>query len=173
MKHETAIKLIELEIENLEKAVKVINEIKKIVPKFDGKTPSKRIDTALKAIDKNLRFETRYNSFVIELYKEIRHVQDTPQTVVYSNSHSTFILHASIKSSYGDGVCQNDTIDGKIFLAELETSQEHKKAFIVKLRAELGNLDNIIVNHARIKKEKELFLSGVSSLTREYFDLKL
>ena len=173
MKHETAIKLIELEINELEKAVAIIDEIKKIVPKFEGKTPSKRIDTALKAINSILRFETRYNSFIIELYKENRHVQDAPNGVTYTSNHNINIIHASLKSSYNDGICQNGVIDGKIFNDHLETSQNHHKAFIVKLLAELGNLDNIIVNHARIKKEKEMFLSGVSYLTREYFNLKL
>jgi len=173
MKHETAKKLIELEINALEEAAVVIEEIKKIVPKFEGKTPSKRLDTALKAINKNLRFETKYNSFVIELFKENRHVQDTNQTVVYSSSHSTNIIHASLKSSYNDGVCQNDTIIGKVFLAELDASQKHQKAFVEKLRAEIGNIDNIITEHARITKEKDAFLTGVSYLTREYFNLKL
>lgn len=173
MKQETAKKLIALEIKELEKAVAVIDDIKKTIPKFAGKAPTKRLDTALKAINSNLRFETSYNSFILEIRKENRHVQDTDNSAVYTLSSAVNIIHASLRSSSGDGICQNGTIDAALFLAQVNSAHDYIVNSIKNLTDELKDIDRILAEHARILKERDDFISSTHCLIREYFYLKV
>ena len=64
---ETAKKLVELQIKNREYAFSLYDEIIEVLAKFDGKQVTKRIETALRKIDDNIRVENEYNSFIIKV----------------------------------------------------------------------------------------------------------
>ena len=172
MKTETAKKLIELEIKNLHYAIETANKIMPVIEKFNGKQPNKRLDTALKQIDRNLSFKTRYNSFVISLYLENRHVQDGPGKAAYIQDSFKNIIHASIKSGYGEGICQKDVINAELLKNEIMALVEHNRKLVEKMRAEINHLETIIAEYEAIKKSQSDFQNSVSYFTREYLGLK-
>jgi hypothetical protein len=166
------IQLLELEAEARSRALLLCDKIIGLVPKFDGKKPDKRFDTALKAIDKGLSFETRFNSFIIKHWIEKRMVQSGGHTS-YLTGSDVSIIHASIQSSYQDGICQNGTIDGKQLIAHIETAKGHLQKNITEINKDIQNIETILKRFKAIQDEKEKFNHDVSWTTRGYFNLKV
>ena len=73
-KKDTADKLIALEISNRRKAIELYPAIIETVKKFDGKVLNKRLETALKKINNNLRLEKSEYRFDICYYVENNHI---------------------------------------------------------------------------------------------------
>lgn len=73
-KKDTADKLIALEISNRRKAIELYPAIIETVKKFDGKVLNKRLETALRKINDNLRLEKSEYRFDICYYVENDHV---------------------------------------------------------------------------------------------------
>jgi hypothetical protein len=172
MKKEISLQLLNLEIVNMKKAVAVIGEIIKIIPKFEGKKPTKHLDTALKTIDKNLNFHTEYNSFVIKLHKENRMI-NTGDNVFYTLENYVNIFFGSIQSSSGNGICQNGVIDSKLLITALSKQIEYYNKLIIQLTNEISKHESIIQKYNEIKQAMESFNNSISFYTREYFSLKL
>lgn len=170
MKKELNVKLIELELDAMKKAVSLHEAIINIIPKFDGKKATARLDTALKAIDKDLSFHMEYNSFIIRMYIAKRSIQTDTHTEYIKDSYIT-LIHDSIKSGYGDGICQNDVINANILIDRINISKTHLQARIDKVTAELKDIDGIIKEYNDIKEMASKFTDRVSYLTREYFGL--
>ena len=173
MRTETAKKLLELEIKNLHYAIETANKIMPVVEKFDGKQPNKRLDTALKQIDKSLSFETRYNSFIISLYLTDRHVPNGDSSVSYIAEHSKSLVHDSMQSVYGKGgVCQEGVIRSDILKEDLLAFIDHSKELIEKFKIEADTLNDLINEHEAIKSTISRFENKISYLTRNYLSLK-
>jgi hypothetical protein len=173
MKTETAKRLLELEIKNLHYAIETANKIMPIVEKFNGKQPNKRLDTALKQIDKGLSFETRYNSFIISLFLTDRHVPDGENHIAYVAEHSKNLIHDSIQSVYGKGgACQEGVIRSDILKEDLIAFIDHSKELIGKFKIESNSLDELIKEHEAIKETISQYENKISYLTRNYLSLK-
>lgn len=165
------LELLKLEVTHLNHAIKLCDEIIKVIPKFDGKQSNKRFDTALKGIDSNLHFVTRYNSFVIQLYKDNRSIQDDKGISHYLNDSYVNIIHWSIESSSGDGICQNGTINGKLLIGIIEEQRKYFQQRMDGLNDNINKIDEIIDCYKEMIKERETFKNNVSYLVRDYFDL--
>lgn len=170
---ETTIKLIQLEIEAKEKAVSLVNQIIAIVPKFNGKVANKRFDTALKAIDGNLKFCMEYNSFKISMYIEKRSILSSDGNVqAYINNHEVYLVHGSISSGYGESLIVNDGINGKELITQLENFKKDTESWCIVLRLQLDKLEKILGEYQEIKKQIHYFDETINYVIRDYFELK-
>jgi hypothetical protein len=166
---EAKIKLLNLEVINLQKAISLCDKIIEIVPKFDGKAANKRLDTALKEIDKSLSFNMRYNSFIIEMYKQDRSI-NVGDNWQYLRDHSVSIVHSSIQSSSGDGVCQDGQhISGEQLIKDIQRNKKYMEDSLKSLTIDLGHIDYISDWYDDIQGLKAKFKDTVSYQVREYF----
>jgi len=165
------IDLINLELAAREKALGLLDMIIAAVQTRDGKAPDKRLDTALKAIDENLRFFMRYNSFVIELIIRDRSIVTASGHSEYINDSTVYIVHASVKSGYNDGACQNGTINAAVLIDAIEKFREATKISIEKTRGELANIEEVLAAFSAARLALSQLENSTSYLTREYFGL--
>lgn len=163
--------LLQLEINSTRTALNLCDGIIEVVRKFDGKQPSKRLDTALKGIDENLRFKMEYNSFSIYLYLSVRCVR-TEIGVRYLNHDYQDIIRSSMESSRGDGVCQNGTIRAELIISDIERARQQMKERIAQLTAEMGDIGGILNRFEELRLAQASFEASVSYSVREYFNLK-
>jgi len=166
------IDLINLELAAREKALGLLDMIIAAVQTRDGKAPDKRLDTALKAIDENLRFSMHYNSFVIELIIRDRSIVTTSGHSEYIKDSTVCIVHASVKSGYnGGGACQNGTINAAVLIDAIEKFREATKISIEKTRGELANIEEVLAAFSAARLALSQLENSTSYLTREYFGL--
>jgi hypothetical protein len=169
---EIKIKLVQLEIAAMEKAISLYDQIVAIIPKFDGKAPNKRFDTALKNIDPQLSFKMEFNSFKIKMYNINRFFESGNGGAFYTKDYEVYLLHECISSSFGDGICQNGMIDGPILLEKLKLRRAGLIEYVGQLKESLKKLDAIIARHQEIIKLKDDFEKATPALIRDYFELK-
>jgi len=168
---EITMKLLNLELTAMKKAYSLCDKIIEIVPKFNDKQPNKRFDTALKAIDKGLSFKTQHNSFIIEMYIEDRHF-NINSNAYYLKDSSLNIIYGTLKSSSGDGICQDNLIIAENLIKEVEKVKVYKLQYINQLESQLKTIDDILTKFHQIENEIEGFNTGISYRIREYFGLK-
>jgi len=149
---------IEKELLRKEEVFKLCPAIIEVIKKFDGKQSNKRLDTALKNIDKNLRFKTQYNSWIIE------HV-----------SYDINIVHASISSSYGDGVEQNGVIIADVAIADLNKNMNYRKEQAIKTREQnkIDIIDGLIEESEELKKKIKEFNEKINYAINDKFDIRI
>ena len=164
--------LVNLELAADEKALSLVDGIINVVTKFGGKEANKRLDTALKTIDKNLSFSMAYNSFKIALYIENRSINTKSGISMYLNDSSVSIIHACISTGYGEqGICQNGTINAALLIEKLNTFRTDTQQAIIKTRKELENINTILTEYEERKKAIDRFVSAISYTTRKYFKI--
>lgn len=165
--------LVKLELAAREKALSLIDGIISVVTRFGGKKPDKRLDTALKNIDKDLAFSMSYNSFKISLYITERSTADSAGNhTLYLQDSSASIIHACISSGSGEpGICQDGTINAVLLIWKLNTFRTDTQQAIIKTRKELENINTILTEYDERKKALDRFVSGISYTTRRYFKI--
>ena len=166
------LQLLEVELLNMKKAVKYCDEIKKLIPRFEGNVINKRFDTALKGIDKNLSFHMQYNSFIVDLFKEPRSINGG-DSWYYTKSHSQNILHESIQSSSNDGICQEGVLVSANICNRLDARKAQIQENIDQISGQIKNIDTIIMLRDSLQKQKDNFIVSVNYYIRDYFDLKI
>lgn len=72
-----AAKLLDLEVEARQKILSLYGEVIRTIQSFDGKVLNKRLDTALKKIDKNISLHTEYGIFSIKYYTRCFNAQSS------------------------------------------------------------------------------------------------
>jgi len=174
MNKQDTINLLKLDIAAEETLLKLKDDIVAVVKKFDNKVPTKRITTALKKVDDNLRFTAQYNSMVIEMYTTNRSVQSTTGTswVYISNSCKT-ILHSCLRSSSNNG-CLNDdgTINASQIIKDINIYAEYKQKSITDLKKQIKNIDKITAKFEGIKEQQSQFLKDTNINIMSYLNLK-
>lgn len=167
---ETKIKLVQLEIEAKEKAVSLVNPIIAIMGKFDGKQANKRLDTALKTIDQDLRFMTEYNSFKIYMYIQKRMISG-PDHADYIKSDYIYLVHGSIVSAYGGAIMPQGVIDSGEVIRQLEKFKAETIQWIEKLKNQISNIQSILIEYKAIKDSMESFNNRFDWMIRDYWQL--
>lgn len=167
-----ALALIRLELEAKEKSLTLVDGIIDVARKFDGKAPSKRFDTALKKVYEKLAFETSYNSFKIYMFIAKRStLSHQGDVTIYLKDSSLSIIHACLDSGYGDGVCQNGTINGLLLVQLLEKYRRETEIEVSKIRHELDNIGDILARYNAAKAAVERIVDGTTYITRSYFKI--
>lgn len=176
-------KLTLLEVEAKQKAINLYDDILTTLSKFDGKIPSKRIDTALKKIDSNLRFKEDGNSLIIELYIEKRsfkseiadswiHFDFTTENIVYCSRFSKY--DGVLNSGENDINCppeKQNTINFGLLKEQLEKTKEQKTKHIETLKAQLENVEELIKEHNKLVEQLKAYNSKVHYSIANNFDL--
>jgi hypothetical protein len=166
-----AIKMVEKEIEVKERIIKMIPEITEVLKKFEGKQVTKRLETALKKIDENLRVTKEFNTFEISLYNEDRCIKTT-NGCSYINSYS-YVLSGCIKNYYGDGIEQNGVFiyENAIKLITIQT--QNKIDVIEKMKNNLKNIDSLQKEKEELQNKIKIYNDNVDYSIKKYFDLEL
>jgi len=165
---EQAKKIIEEIIEEKKTVALLIPKITETLQSFNNKVINKRIDSALKEIDKNIFFKRVYNSVVIEIsmYSKLQ------------GYHDITICHCSAQSSYGDGVAEVTT-KGEMLLSDaiikqINNWQEREQKTIGELEyfSNAKNIKKVINEYLDIKSQAREFLDSNNYIVRDLLDLK-
>ena len=169
---EDKIKLIELELKALKKVIELAPEVEKVLRKFDGKQANKRLDTALKKIDSNLRFEIHSNSFDVTLYIQDRSLQTEDKGRTYIDYKKT-VLGGCVESAYGDGICQNGTLIADIAIKELYRMIDYHKQTVKNTEVNINEIEEFENQKQEIKTKIENHNDSIPYLLDKYFGLRI
>lgn len=169
--------LVELELKNRKYILSLFDSIIETLSKFDGKQVNKRIDTALKKIDKNLSFTMEYNSFIIKLWYEDRSITkingDEIGNTYYLKDNYETIVHCCIHSSYSDGVVNDD---GRLIFEYLKEQLLKNKGYIeqsiFEIKSQLSKVDDIISEYKELIDKCNKFNDKINWCIATYYNIK-
>lgn len=171
MNMESKRKLVELEIKANNKALGLIEEVKEVILKFDGKVPNKRVDTALKKIDDCLSFKAEFNSFIIDMFIRDRSF-DNGNNWVYIKNTVINICHCACQSMYGDSCLNEDgTINSEAVIIGLEKRKESLKSYNEEMIKSLNEIEDKIKEYEELKKTIRAFNDSVNYTVANYFEI--
>jgi len=172
---ETAKKLVELEIKNREYAFSLYDEIIEVLAKFDGKQVTKRIETALRKIDDNIRVKNEYNSFIVEVgfwNIEKRSVK-TENGIAYLKNAEETLCHCARFSSYGDGVLNEDnSLNYEAIKTQLVKHKEYMEKSTLEIKEQLADIETITSEYEELEKKCQEFNAKKNWCISEYYGLK-
>ena len=145
------IKVIEsmnMEIQARENVFLILGDIDNCLKKFHGKKYSKRIDTALKAIDKNLKAEMKWNNFSV-IYEGIYEYQPTLYIV------------GKLMENVNNLQLENTT-------ELIEESRKQLQNECKKLKEQIENFDKTMEKYETMQKEVENFNRSINWSMRQY-----
>lgn len=133
---------INLEIENQERAIALTDKILEVFKECDGKQMTKRIDTKLKALDKNLSLsKTHFGNWELSYgFWDSRYDSESKE-YTFNDQHYYFCY-------YKKDVVQYSEIEGKM-KQDLESTREST----AKLKQQMKDIDRILVKRAELVKE--------------------
>lgn len=154
-----AILAIELEKKMLIKAIELIPQVIEVVKKFDNKVPSKRLETALKEINKGFRFNMEHNSFIIEIkfFDHDDRCTSDGDRAIYANEDSFRVCHMCISSAYGDQAIDNGRINANAVI----NSPNGLLAFLEVHKKTVQGIDDTIKNIEELKEQRKELLKQI------------
>lgn len=166
--------LIDLEIRARTKVLSVYGEVIRTVEAFDGKVLNKRLDTALKKIDKNLSLDVSYNSFVINYYTREFNAPPTHDQYgrLYLYDDSKTLCHCTKYDTYGVSCV---TLEGKIISAPIVDSlnkyAESLDQSITELQAKKGMVKEYREKLKSIETQLDELQKEMPTAIKQYYDL--
>jgi len=145
-----AIEGMNREIQARENVFLILGDIDNCLKKFHGKKYSKRIDTALKAIDKNLKSETRFNNFSV-IY-EVKSI--------YEYNPKIYVV-----SKYMENVNSLQLEDTTELIKETRTQLQKE---LSELKEQIENFDKTMEKYETMQKEVENFNRNIHWSMRQY-----
>lgn len=178
---ENAIKLLELEISNMEYAIELAEKIKPIVEKFNGKVLNKRLETALREVDKHIdmnnghRFEICYycENCRITFNKEDMYNSRT-EYVKQRELYLTDYLTTNTDRKSEENKCvvdENNRIKADVIIKGIERKQEYYRKEIDKIKNGLPKVDEYKQRIETIKNELEELQQEIPFWIKAYFEL--
>jgi len=178
-----ATKLTELEIKAKEKAISLYDEVIEALAKFDGKTITKRIETALKKIDSDLYIK-QDSSFKVCLYISDRSFETENGNWIYLDFSEVGMVYASYYT-YGDsiGILHGGNEEKDCPYEQLNTLNfENLKALMLKqktyqqdrfktLKEQLEHVNEYKQMHDDLLKQVKDYRGKVDYTIRQNFDL--
>ena len=178
---EDADNLIKLEIKQYTRAIELIEQIKPIVEKFDGKVFNKRFENAIEketgeSFSVNLvDWGMMYSRFEIDWYNQNRSIQSVEKdSFGYSHwnylSQSDFDLVGYPRTCEAVDVLNADKrINGTALLEKLDESVEYFKKKIEELADGLNKVDVWVEKIKELKKQINDLYHEVPSQFRDYY----
>lgn len=164
-------KLVELEIKNMKLVLTMFNDVRKIITDFDNKTLNKRLDSALKTINKNIHVTQQYNSIEILYRCEERFFQENGNTHYIKYDRITF-ADGCMASSYNDEVLTDDRrIIASRFLKFMDKQENYLRKQIAEMTEQLERIETIIAQRNKILKTMKDFNESINYTIRDYFGL--
>ena len=166
------IKLLELELTQIDRAVNVIDDIMQAVEKLDKKSPAK-LGVALKKIDKDLRAIVNSNSLQITLYKTPRCISAGNGAVEYLSDSYVTIFHMALRTSYGDQALNDDgTLHAGAIVAALEESKPNLQGYGGKIRYAIDHYKELLDDVERAHRDYEEARDNIPYIMQQYFGVK-
>lgn len=173
--NQNKLNLIKLDMEATEKMLSLLPAVREVLKKFDGKEATKRLDTALKAVDADLKFYKEFNSFIIEMYITKRCVKEASfefGTVYIKDSYKT-LVHISLKSSSGDGATQNGVLNAEEVIKIMNIQAACKNVNLLQTKHNLKNLEKLQAKKEKLQKQINGYNDSISYTSALYLDLKI
>ena len=139
-----------MEIQAIENIFLVLGDIDNCLKKFHGKKYSKRIDTALKAIDKNLKSEMKWNNFSV-IY-EVKSIYEYQPILYVVGKHMENVNNLQLE----------DTTE-LIKETRTQLQKEYKE-----LKEQIENFDKTMEEYKTMQKEVENFNRNIHWSMRQY-----
>ena len=166
--------LIKLELDARRKAISFTPAIVEVLNKFNGKQLNKRLDTALKQIDKSLYFRSEHNSFVIDWYVDDRSVKAREgEHTNYIDYHSITLCHCSIQASDGTGAAQDGTLNAEVAIEWLNKFVSSMQKTITETEEQFKNVEQYKQRRRELKQAIEDFNNNIPHMLDRYFDLRI
>jgi predicted amino acid-binding ACT domain protein len=174
---ELTLKKIEQEIKNKEFTLTLLEDIKKIVKKYDNKVYSKRLKTELKKLNECIYVRVEYNSFDIT-YRNFN------ERYVKASNQSGYILNDSV---YIISLCKQLNNDNSTYKAldneykiiannlieNIENNKTHILNSINGINESLLKLNDLELEYRNIVKSIKAFNDSVDYTVKEYFGLNI
>ncbi|GHT57905.1 hypothetical protein FACS1894109_11030 [Spirochaetia bacterium] len=175
----TSEKLIALHLRNYQRIIDLAPAIIAVVQKFDGKQANKRLETALKEVDKNLfvKFDHDWHyemSVEIQLYYEDRYVMGKADSQGVGNAYYIKDTCGTVCNAYQDN---HPVVDGKFQAAPIVKHINENVESLVKLIKEAGDqlkqVDDLRRDKKEIEKRIESHNASLCWLVDAYFELSI
>lgn len=167
-KDEDAMIFINLTINADKYLYDLIPKIIEVVEKFDSKVSGKRLDTALKQIDKSLAFKKDGNFWrIVHYLHNNRMAMDSTNTSAIYLDTPEDLVSVLIESAEDSG-----KINASKVIYELVLKQESLLKEIQELEEQLKNIEQLKQEYNKIKQELDNFRSKTNYVIRDCFNLK-
>ena len=180
---ETARKITLLHLSAKETALALAPRVFDLVNQWEGKQLNKRFDTALKAIDSGLTYDTKYGAFHIVWYipQDRRYIRTkTDKNGVCTGTYITqyeIDLCGYLELVNARNLEKCATIENRInaapIVATIKQTMTDRAAGIEKTRAQLENVEELRKRHDELKAAVEQYANDLDYLVSDYFDLAL
>jgi len=173
--------LVRLHLQALQDAIDLAPAVIEVINRFNGKQANKRIDTALKAVNKNLRFSAVYSWAEIEMWIENRSMRGGQpdeygyQSTAYLSTSTVQIAHAC--SYTGEKAHLSPIIDGRlnapVMVESIRFYTEQHRAAIENTLKQLQEVEALKAERERCIKATQAFNAGLQDIIDDYFELRI
>jgi len=172
MKDNIKRELINKQLKGYQEAIELIPQIVEVAKKFDGKVISKRFDTAIKKVNKNLSFTLEYNSFRVKYYNRDRYISGESYAE-YIQEDVVDLVFGCIKSSYGDGICQDGVFVFDNFVKGIEGRKGMLAKYIKETSEQLERVEQLTKEQKQLKEAIEQHNDGVNFIVEYYYGVRV
>ena len=166
--------LIDLELAIKEQAIKLAPAVKEVVKKYDDKTLSKRLETALKKIDKRLYVHNEWNSFDIKFIEHDKRSIQTSRFTEYVEHNDVYIASTCRQNAYGDSSLTYDNrIIADVVNASIDRNVASAAESIKEVREQLKQVETFRANKRRLEDETKQHNDKINYTIQRYFDLEI
>ena len=156
--------LVELEIKNMKEISDMISDVAEVVKRFDGKVLSKRLETALKVVNNNLRVESTNVCIHIARYRGDR--------CFTSSKHNTYYLDNmyDYMTVYSDSFDDKGKINADAIIESLNIKREKIIRRIKDLQDSLNRIDEWRDKINKAKEELKNLRKEIPSEILSYYN---
>lgn len=167
--------LVRLEINTDLKVLSIAGEVSLVVRSFDGKILNKRLDTALKKIDRNLYVDSMYSSSLgINYYTggfSIPSVNN-PSTSLYLNSRYKTLCFCAKRSENGKGcVSSEGRLISKPVIESISEYSEHLRRSITELESKKDLIEVYRSCIKTVEQDLKALQEEIPFAIKRYYDL--
>ena len=172
---ELARKLVEKEISVKEDFVRKTPAMIEIVRKFDGKVLNKRLETALRNVyHVTLKYDDIFGWWELTGWADDRMVQS--KSADKNGNHDTAYIKNDrfyIVTSAKDLTDDDGRLIASRLIERISDEAERQRLYANQLRDQLGRIDELKAECARIRRARNDFVWYTNSQIREYFNLEV
>ena len=170
---EIAKRLTELDIKNRKFIETLFPQIEETVKKFDNKILNKRLETALKDINKQIYIKRSDYNYQINYFCDDDMVKGAGYLAYYSkNREVTMAWCNTYDNNYQKGFLNEEKINAKELIEMIE---KNKKGFIEEtenMTISLSIIDNKIAEYKDLISKCDAFNRSLDSTVKDYYNIK-
>lgn len=166
--------MMDLEIENLNKALGLIDDIEAVIAGYDGKVINKNLENRLRKIDDNIRIEKQnyFNYYVI--YVKINFYNNRDIEFEGRNFYSELTELDLNKYSRSDEITSDGKrLNAEEFLKKFEGTKEMIKNMIKSREEAKRDFEETLKAHQEMQEKIEKFNKELNTNIDQYFSLMI